>query len=229
MVWLFRSPVRCEFVKESAAAVTVFTTTRGRPTVGKFYARSDLGRLSLAGERAAHGVFGDRGWMIPVVRWHTQGLTVPRLPETARLDVAARTMTPEQRLDAAVWALDVLLEIYEAGYLHGDLQPHNAWFCEGRLVATDFETFRARTPGLPFLDSGDTTGNDPAPYPRPLDPAFDPTDQMSFHFALGVSLAEAVAALRARLTADGSPAAAARLAVLDGAPTAYDDAEAAVR
>ena len=31
------------------------------------------------------------------------------------------------------------------------------WLLDGRLVATDFETFAPRTPGIPFLDSGDQT------------------------------------------------------------------------
>jgi len=216
LVYLFGCPVGATFVKSTDYAVTVYTTTRGRPTVGKFFARGELGREGFAGERLAADVLGDRAWRMPVVRWHRRGLTVPRLPDEARLDLACRGMDRAQRVEAGAWALDVLLEIYLEGYLHGDLQPHNVWLLDGRLVATDFETFSRRTSGIPFLDSGDVTGNDPAPRPRPLDPAFDPDDDWSFHHVLGVTLDDAVRALRARLAAADDDASRRRLAALDG-------------
>ncbi|MFD4994024.1 hypothetical protein ACFWH7_04805 [Cellulosimicrobium cellulans] len=219
LVRLFGSPVRATFVKDTDYAVTVYTTTRGRPTVGKYFARSELGRAGFAAERLADDLFGDRPWHMPVARWHRRGFTVPRLRDEDRLDLAARSMSRDERVDASVWALTVLLEIYRAGYLHGDLQPHNVWLLDGRLVATDFETFAPRTPGVPFLDSGDVTGNDPAPRARPLDPAFDPDDDWSFHHVVGVSLGEAVHALRARLLADGGDEAGRLLDALDGRTT----------
>lgn len=221
LVRIFGCPVRSTFVKSTDYAVTVYTTTRGEPTVGKYFARSELGRLGLAAERLSDDLFGERPWRMPVARWHRRGFTVPRLRDEDRLDLACRAMTPAERLDAGVWALDVLLDVYSAGYLHGDLQPHNVWLLDGRLVATDFETLAPRTPGIPFLDSGDVTGNDPAPRPRPLDPAFDPDDDWSFHHVLGVSLEDAAAALRARLVDEAatSPAAARRLATFDGERT----------
>ncbi|MDF9877539.1 hypothetical protein [Cellulosimicrobium cellulans] len=219
LVRLFGSPLTATFVKDTDYAVTVYTTTHGRPTVGKYFARSELGRAGFAAERLADDLFGDRPWHMPVVRWHRRGFTVPRLRDEDRLDLAVRTMSRDERLDASVWALTVLLEIYRAGYLHGDLQPHNVWLLDGRLVATDFETFSPRTPGVPFLDSGDVTGNDPAPRPRPLDPAFDPEDDWSFHHVVGVSLGEAVEALRARLLADDGDEARRLLDALDGRTT----------
>lgn len=219
LVYLFGSPVAATFVKSTDYAVTVYTRTRGQDTVGKFFARTELGRLGFAAERLSADVFGDRAWRMPVVRWYRRGFTVPRLPDEARLDLACRAMSRAERLELGAWALDVLLDIYLAGYLHGDLQPHNVWLLDGRPVATDFETFSPRTPGIPFLDSGDVTGNDPAPRPRPLDPAFDPDDDWSFHHVLGVSLDDAVGALRSRLAAVPPADARRRLDALEGRTT----------
>lgn len=201
LVARYGCPPTATFVKNTEYAVTVFTTTDGAPTVGKFFARTPLARAGFAGERLGEEVFGGSAWRMPVVRWHRRGLTVPRLADAARLDVAAPGMSPSARLDASTWALGVLLDVYLSGHVHGDLQPHNVWWMDGRLVATDFETFGPRTPGIPFLDSGDVTGNDPAPRPRPLDPAFAPDDDWSFHHVLGVPLEAAVRSLRARLVA----------------------------
>lgn len=202
----FRVPPLAEFVKESDCAVTVFTRSWGRPAVGKYFARSELGEARLASERLSHRLFRDRPWRMPVYRWSSRGFTVPRLPDAARLDVASERMSREERIEVSATTLDMLVEIYLAGYVHGDLQPHNVWLYEGRPVATDFETLGPRTPGIPFMDSGDITGNDPAPRDRPIDLAFGPDDKWSFHHVLGVSLADAAGALRERL---------ARLAVDD--------------
>jgi hypothetical protein len=217
MTYLFRTPVSGEFVKESACAVTVFTTFRGTPAVGKFFARSELGKVGLAGERAAFEAFRDRPWFMPVLSWKAQGLLRPRVPHEARLDLATRTRTPEVRLEYAAWTLEVLMDIYEAGWVHGDLQPHNIWFLDGRPVVTDFESMRRRTPGIPFLDSGDISGNDPASHLRELYPAFSEDDEVSFVQLMDITLDEAVAALRTRLVATRTHEAERRLAILDGA------------
>lgn len=219
LVYLYRSPVLSTFVKSTDYAVTVYTRTAGQDTVGKFFARTELGRQGFAAERLSAEVFADRPWRMPVLRWYRRGFTVPRLPDDARLDLACRSMTRAERVEMGAWALDVLLDIYLAGYVHGDLQPHNVWLLDGRPVVTDFETFSRRTPGIPFLDSGDITGNDPAPRPRPLDPAFDPDDDWSFHHVLEVSLDDALGALRSSLSAAPAAEARRRLDALEGRTT----------
>jgi len=216
MTYLFGSPVTGEFVKESACAVTVFTTHQGKPAVGKFFARSELGRAGLGGERAAFDVFQDRPWFMPVLAWRRQGLLRPRVPREARLDLATRAESRETRLGYAAWTLEVLMDIYEAGWVHGDLQPHNIWFLDGRPVVTDFESMRRRTPGLPFLDSGDISGNDPAPHVRELYPAFNEDDEVSFVQLMDIHLDEAVKTLRSRLAGTPTAEAERRLAILDG-------------
>ncbi|WP_407316556.1 hypothetical protein UQW22_09675 [Isoptericola halotolerans] len=216
LVYLYGCPPRATYVKNTAYAVTVFSHTRGQETVGKYFSRGDLGRRGFAAERLSSELFGDRPWRMPVTRWHRRGFSVPRLPDAARLDLACRSMTSAERGRMGAWALDVLLEIYLAGYLHGDLQPHNVWFLDGRPVVTDFETFGRRTPGIPFLASGDITGDDPAPRDRPLDPAFDPDDDWSFHHVLGVTLDDAVQLLRRDLAASSSAADRRKLDALEG-------------
>ena len=221
MVYIFGSPVGATFVKATDRSVTVYTTHRGRPTVSKYFARTRVGKDAFLAEKATGDLFGDRPWRMPVVRWHRRGFTVPRLPDESRLDVAGQQLSREDRVGMGAWTLDVLLEIYLTGNLHGDLQPHNIWLLDGRPVVTDFETFGPRTPGIPFLDSGDITGNDPRPRDRSLDPAFDPEDDWSFHHMLGVTLQDAVDALRPRLVAASatSPEALAKLEALDGVRT----------
>lgn len=214
----FRAPPFSEFVKESDCAITVYTGSRRRPAVGKYFARSELGDERLASERLGYELFGDRPWRMPVYRWTSRGFTVPRLPNEARLDVASESMSHIERVTASATVLDVLLEIYLSGHIHGDLQPHNVWLYRGRLVATDFETLGPRTPGIPFMDSGDITGNDPAPRERPIDLAFGPNDKWSFHHVLGVSLDEAADALRQQLVreSEDDPFARHRLDALEG-------------
>ncbi|NYE18717.1 hypothetical protein [Microbacterium immunditiarum] len=224
MVRLYGTPITCTFVKSADHSVTVFSKIRGQEVVGKYFLRTEIGRANLAAERRSHELFGDRPWRMPVVKWHRQGFSVPRLSDGARLDVASEKMTRDERLDISATALDVLLEMYMAGYLHGDLQPHNIWLLEGRPVATDFETSGPRTQGIPFLESGDITGHDPNPRRRKIDTAFDPEDKWSFHYVLGVTLEQALETLRARLEQAGTPEARRKLAVLDGALPEQDEA-----
>jgi hypothetical protein len=221
MVYIFGNPVGATFVKATDRSVTVYTSHRGQPAVSKYFARTSIGKDAFRAERATGDLFGHRPWRMPVLKWHRRGFTVPRLPEASRLDIAGQELSREERVDMGAWTLDVLLEIYLTGHLHGDLQPHNIWLLDGRPVVTDFETFGPRTPGIPFLDSGDITGNDPRPRDRSLDPAFDPEDDWSFHHMLGVSLQDAVDALRPRLVAaaEHSPDDRAKLEALDGVRT----------
>ena len=216
MTYRFRTPVRNQFVKESACAVTMFGNRHGQQVVTKNFARTELGRLGLAGERSAYQVFGDRDWFMPVIAWIPQGLVRPRSPRESRLDLATKDVSHAERVEHAAWTLEVLIDIYEAGWVHGDLQPHNIWFLDGHLVVTDFESMRPRTPGLPFPDSGDVSGNDPAPHLRELYPAFSEDDEVSFVQLMDVTLDQAVSALRARLSRTPGSEAARRLAILDG-------------
>lgn len=217
LVRLYGAPVTAQFVKSADHSVTVFSKRRGRPVVGKYFLRTDVGRSGFAAERRSYELFSDRPWRMPVVAWHRSGFSVPRLSDESRLDVASESMSREQRVDISATALEVLLEVYLSGNLHGDLQPHNIWMLDGRPVVTDFETFGPRSPRIPFLESGDITGHDPAPRRRPIDTAFNASDKWSFHYVMGVTLEQAVDALRVRLSHDASPEARRKLAVLDGA------------
>lgn len=200
LVRRYRVPFFCEFVRDADTNATVFLTKHATPLVGKYYVDSAEAKSELAAERSSWVAFCDRPWRMPVVAFNSRSVLMRRLPDEARIDMRARTMTAEQRLEVAVWAVDVLLQIYLAGYLHGDLQPHNVWWLDGRLVVTDWATFATRSPGIAFIDSADVSGGDPR-YERRFDPAFDPDDPWSFHNALGVSLGQAVDALRLVLNA----------------------------
>jgi hypothetical protein len=206
-------------VKNTDNAVTVFMTTRGTAVVGKFFARTPQARSAFEAEKTSAELFRDKAWRMPVLQWYPRcrGFTVLRLPDSDRLDVRARSMSRDDKVAAGAWAIDVLVEIYLSGHFHGDLQPHNVWYLDGRLVATDFEGFGRRSDEVPFLDSGDITGTDPGT-PRHLDAAFAVDDEWSFHNALGVSLDDALAAARSRL-GRSSPGASEKLDVLDGRRT----------
>lgn len=217
----FRTPIFCEFVKSSDCAVTVFMQSRGQPAVGKFFARSELGASRLAAERRSYELFIDRPWRMPILEWRRRGFLVPRLKDEDRLDVASEAMTHDQRVQIGAWALNALLEIYLAGYYHGDLQPHNAWIVDGRPVVTDFESLTPRSRGVPFLQSADIIGFDPIPGPRPIYSAFGAHDKWSFHHVLGVTLEEATQVLRTDLAekVGMDPFATQKLDALDGHAT----------
>lgn len=215
LVQRYHFPPTAKFVKETEHAVTVFLSRRGRPAVGKFFASTPAARAALAAEQKSWELFCMQPWRMPILHWSRHGFLVPRLDDGDRLDARALHMSARERLDAGAWAVEVLLQIHLAGYFHGDLQPHNVWFLGDRLVATDFETFGRRSPGVPFLSSADITGFDPGRTER-LDPAFDPQDSWSFHHALGVSLDTAIAAARERLSAQSGPRSVRLLAALDG-------------
>lgn len=183
--------------------MTVFQRARRHAAVGKYFARTVSARDALAAERLSHEVFQDRAWRMPILRWTRNGFLVPRLDNSLRLDVLSQRMTERERVDAGAWAVEVLLDIYLAGYFHGDLQPHNVWLLGDRLVVTDFETLRRRS-DVPFLRSGDISGFDPQ-HDGKLDPAFDPADEWSFHGALGVRLEDALSAAREHLMVRGTP------------------------
>ncbi|GAB6859013.1 RIO2 family protein [Microbacterium xylanilyticum] len=221
LVRRYRVPVFSHFAKDTETSATVFLTVKGQPLVGKYFTGSPRARAELRAERRSWELFRDRPWRMPVARWRRRSMLVRRLPDDSRLDVRARSMNDQERLDIAVWALDVLLDIYLAGYLHGDLQPHNVWYLDGRPVVTDWSTFARRSADVPFLESADLSGYDPA-YEGRFDPAFDPVDRWSFQNAVGVTSDEAVAALRARLVraAEHSAYARERLDILDGRSTA---------
>ncbi|HEY5224728.1 MAG TPA: hypothetical protein VIJ18_16985 [Microbacteriaceae bacterium] len=191
-------PFFSEFVRDCDTNATVFLTRHNTRLVGKYFIDSVEAQAELEAERRSWALFHDRPWRMPVVSSEGRGLLVRRLPDDARLDMRARTMTKSECLDAGAWALEVIIELYLAGYLHGDLQPHNIWYLEGRRVVTDWSTFASRTPEIPFAESADITGCDPA-YQRRFDPAFDPDDPWSFHNVLGISLSESVEVLGAQL------------------------------
>lgn len=202
-------PVLSEFVKDSPTNATVFLSLRGKAMVGKYFVDTPEALAEFAAEQLSTELFSDQAWRMPVERWGKRHMLVRRLPDESRMDVRARTMSAQERGFAAAWALDVLLEIYLAGYLHGDLQPHNIWYLDGRPVVTDWSTFSARTADVSFTESADITGHDQL-YSRRFDPAFDPNDPWSFHNAMDVSLTEATAVLERRLVAESKNLATAR-------------------
>ncbi|WP_344779299.1 hypothetical protein [Microbacterium kribbense] len=213
-------PFFCEFVGDRETNATVFLTRRGKRLVGKYFVDTPRARAEVAAERESWAAFSTRPWRMPLVRIDERRILAPRIHDENRLDVRARAMSHDERVGLGSWAVDVLLEIYLSGHLHGDFQPHNLWFLDGRPVVTDWATFARRTPGISFFESADVTGYDPA-YERRFDPAFDPADPWSFYCALGVTLDESVARARQELrdAPDGHHDTARKLAALEGQPT----------
>ena len=136
----------------------------GQAVAVKYYIRDAIGEACLAGERLAHTVFANREWKVPVVSWHRRGLAIPWAEET--LYTLAPRLAEAERMEAAQWCLDVLLDMYLAGYAYCDMHAANVLVIDGKYYCYDFETLTARR-AVPFPESYDITGTDP-PHLSPI-------------------------------------------------------------
>ena len=216
MVRIYGTPWTAKVLLTTGLSITA--ASRWRPTITKYYTPDGYGTPHLEAERRSVEVFGDRQWRLPVERWTANSFTVHRFRPEQRLDVAGESMTAAQRLDISVRALDILLEIYLEGYMHGDFTPSNLWFVEDSLLVTDWENFAARD-DEPFVESTEIRGLE-----HPTEPgtricaSFAPEDPYSFASCFGISLEQVLQEYRRRAAAAPGRFAALeeKLAALDG-------------
>ena len=139
----------------------------GQPGLEKHFSMNAEGKLCFERELLAQQLFGDRPWLVPVVKRGARTVATQRYKEEQRLDHAAQGMDEATRLDAARQALRIAWEIFNAGYAHRDFHARNLFWVNGRLMATDFETLEPYPDGqVPaFPESYDISGGGlPSPY-----------------------------------------------------------------
>lgn len=134
---------------------------QGRELLMKTFARTADGRRSYAREKLANERFQHYKWMPQWLsaghRWYTREL----FPEETRLARYAARLGREDRINVAVQILDVVLDLYCAGFAHRDFHCGNIYCVDGQPKLVDFETLieypRRMLP--PFVESYDVIGH----------------------------------------------------------------------
>src|SRR5690349_4028869 len=84
----------------------------GQPGIEKHFSLNAEGALSYEREWLAQELFGDRPWMVPMVKRGARTLAMPRYKDEQRLDHAAPSMPESARLEAARQALQIAWEVF---------------------------------------------------------------------------------------------------------------------
>lgn len=130
------------------------------PTFKKTFAATNEGKRAFDCEVLARKVFGDRPWMVPIVEQGERWITMPMLPENARLDRIAFKLSSEEREAVAAQAVAALFDMYVEGFAHRDFHAQNAFWHNGQLFIVDYEAL-GKYPAdrrVPFPKSYDMTG-----------------------------------------------------------------------
>ena len=139
----------------------------GQPGLEKHFSMNAEGKLCFERELLAQELFGDRPWLVPVVKRGVRTVAMCRYKQEQRLDHAVQGMDEETRLEVARQALRIAWEIFNKGYAHRDFHSRNLFWVKDRLMATDFETLEPypadQIPAFP--ESYDVSGGGlPSPY-----------------------------------------------------------------
>ena len=148
----------------------------------------------------ARHLFNGYRWMSPILRQGRYWFDMPRYAEEAKLSLAAVGAAEDERLEMAVQAVEVVWDIFDAGYAHCDLHADNLFWVGGRIVVIDFETMQAYPPGarLAFPLSYDITGRGmPPPFKMVSRPCYT-AGPANLEDTLGVPAGIAVAGAAAR-------------------------------
>lgn len=130
-----------------ARAVCKQVSVRGKPYIKKTFASNAVGRACFEREMAALELFHGRPWLSPIVKSGRHWLLMPQYPADRRLDHLAPSLSEQERLGIAKQAVEILFEIFQAGYAHRDYHAMNLFFIEGQLIVIDFEVIGAHPPG----------------------------------------------------------------------------------
>lgn len=171
----------------------------GLPTFEKTFRATAEGDAARRRELEARARWGHHPWLVPITASTPSTISLPRLPDGARLDLAAPSMDVAEREGVAVDALDIALELHADGWAHRDLHAKNLFVVDGQLLAIDFELIAERPPSMSFREGYDLTGTGmPSPHP-PKRTFYASEHPSSLQSVLGVPLDRALHLLGERL------------------------------
>ena len=147
-------------VHEGRRGVVTRTYLRLSPRIVKSFKNTPEAQASFKNERLAHELFNEKLWKIPVLEFRDDGLVMPDLRASKRLDHVAKRVSETERRRLAVEALSIALDIHSRGYAHRDFHAANFFVVGDRLLLGDFESMgRYPEGGIPaFRSSYDLVG-----------------------------------------------------------------------
>ncbi len=154
-----------ELIHRGRRAATYLVYQDGSPFIEKVFEDSDEGRASFENEAFANEKFSNFSWF-------PEGYVVADLvirqkayPEAARLDRLSSLLGPSEKRKIAGMVLEVISDIYEAGYAHRDIHAKNIFYSNGGLVLIDFETLCSQSNKVDLFESYDITAQGlPSPH-----------------------------------------------------------------
>ena len=158
-VWVIRRRSR-NVIHTTQRAIVSRVIIGGKACVRKVFHPSETGVQCYRREVLARELFKQRPWMSPIIKKGHGWLAVPYYPEEMRLDRAAPGMDESMRFDVAKRAVEILYEIFSAGYAHCDFHAGNVFWVDNELIVTDFETMQKYPVGQrpAFASCYDITG-----------------------------------------------------------------------
>jgi 2-polyprenyl-3-methyl-5-hydroxy-6-metoxy-1,4-benzoquinol methylase len=145
-VWKIRKRMP-NVIANRARAISTQVVLKGHKSVKKTFPNNSTGLHCFEMEMLAHELFGNRPWMIPLLKRGRRWFAVPYISEEQRLDKAAAVMREDDLLKVARQAIHILFEIFLKGYAHCDFHAKNMYWIDGQLVITDFETMQYYSEG----------------------------------------------------------------------------------
>lgn len=177
-------------------AVAKRKKNRGTAEFKKTFKDSPEGTKAYEHEVLARRLFAGKPWIAPIVRTEGRSIYMPFYPAESRLDHAAVDMSDTVRLGVTCQAINILFDIFCAGYAHRDFHAKNLFWVDRQLRLVDYEciTPYPEEKRPPFPESYDITGEG-------LESPFQ-TDrmcytctkwpEMSLHRVLGVPVGKAL-------------------------------------
>lgn len=114
----------------------------------------------LPREVAARRIFSGAPWITPLLGSDSTSITMPLYAEENRLWNVAQRATQPEREELAGQVVRALHELWNHGYLHGDIQTPNIFVVDGQVKLLDFELFESFGDDKPpFARSFDIVGS----------------------------------------------------------------------
>lgn len=164
----------------------------GQPHLRKLYKPHPAARACLQREFLARQLFADHGWAAPIVAQEANALVIPAYPENLRLGQAATRASADERRQWAEQALEILFDIFAAGWVHHEPMARHFVVKDGSVLLTNFERITpiAARERPPFFHSPDIVA------------AFNTDTPDSLAAVLGVQAEEAFGRLQETLLDD---------------------------
>lgn len=140
-IWKLRKRMP-NVIRHQDRAISSRAVVRGLKSVKKMYQNNPVGLHCFETEMLAHEMFGNRAWMIPLLKQGRCWFAVPHYSGEQRLDKVAAVMAENDLLNVARQTIGILFEIFLKGYAHCDFHAKNMYWVHGQLIITDFETMQ---------------------------------------------------------------------------------------